>query len=233
MKICAWNIRQGGSTRIKNIVETIFEHDADIVILTEFRIAKGNLIQSALLEKGWHYQITSNPEPKTNGIMIASKLPFEYEETIVPSVKQRWLEVKMKENGVTLLAVHVPTSGDKWDKRQFWDDVISFAEKRKNDMAIITGDFNTGLPEDAEGTPFVGSEYITLLKQMGWVDAWRLINGVKKEYTWYSNVGNGFRLDYSFITQDIAKKVSDVYHSHSEREMRYSDHSSLTVNFDD
>ena len=73
MKICAWNIRQGGSTRIKNIVETIFEHDADIVILTEFRIAKGNLIQSALLKKGWHYQITSNPEPKTNGIMIASK----------------------------------------------------------------------------------------------------------------------------------------------------------------
>ena len=49
MKICAWNIRQGGSTRIKNIVETIFEHDADIVILTEFRIAKGNLIQSACI----------------------------------------------------------------------------------------------------------------------------------------------------------------------------------------
>ena len=67
----------------------------------------------------------------------------------------------------------------------------------------------------------------------GWVDAWRLINGDKKEYTWYSNVGNGFRLDYSFITQDIAKKVSDVQHSHIEREMRYSDHSSLIVKFDD
>jgi exodeoxyribonuclease-3 len=45
------------------------------------------------------------------------------------------------------------------------------------------GDFNTGLPIEAEGTPFVYSEKMAELQDIGWIDVWRLRNPEGKEYS--------------------------------------------------
>jgi len=37
MRLLAWNIRQGGGSRLPRIAEALKRHDADIVILSEYR----------------------------------------------------------------------------------------------------------------------------------------------------------------------------------------------------
>ena len=76
----------------------------------------------------------------------------------------------------------------------------AYARDLRDERALIVGDFNTGLPIDAEGTPFVYSEKMAELLDIGWIDAWRQRNPEGKEYTWYSNANKGFRLDYAFAS---------------------------------
>jgi hypothetical protein len=37
MRLLAWNIRQGGGSRLTGIMAAISRHDADVLILSEYR----------------------------------------------------------------------------------------------------------------------------------------------------------------------------------------------------
>jgi hypothetical protein len=37
MRLLAWNIRQGGGSRLLRIADALKRHDADIVVLSEYR----------------------------------------------------------------------------------------------------------------------------------------------------------------------------------------------------
>jgi len=93
----------------------------------------------------------------------------------------------------------------------------------------MIGDFNTGLDLDAQGTPFKFSNYMSHLLNLGWVDVWRDMNPEKIEYSWYSNMGNGFRLDYLYSTYGMRGAVIEVNYHHTERMNRCSDHSIITA----
>jgi exodeoxyribonuclease III len=183
-----------------------------------------------LKEIGLPYVYT-NPLPKVNGILMASREPL----TALPSphapkgLEHRWLELYLPEVQARLLCVHIPTAGDKSGKLAFWNAVNSYARDLRDERVLIVGDFNTGLPVDAEGTPFVYSEKMVELLGIGWIDAWRHRNPEGKEYTWYSNANKGFRLDHAFTSPKMNGSVKEIYHSHQEREEGHSDHSMLVV----
>jgi exonuclease III len=91
----------------------------------------------------------------------------------------------------------------------------------------MIGDFNTGLKEDAQGTPFLCGEYMETLLRSGWTDAWRSLNPSLQEYSWFSTAGNGFRLDHVFATQTAMHSITSVQFNHLARESGASDHSAL------
>ena len=80
--------------------------------------------------------------------------------------RERWLSVEIDELDLKVLCVRIPGSTDnqsgadgfgisgKNRKGLFWDNVIQYAQRHKNDRVILIGDLDTGLPEDAQGTPF-------------------------------------------------------------------------------
>jgi len=70
------------------------------------------------------------------------------------------------------------------------------------------------------------------LNKAGWIDSWRYLNPRKKEFTWYSNVKNGFRLDYAYLSPALKQYLLQVNHSHQERIDKLSDHSSLIIELD-
>ena len=37
MRLLAWNIRQGGGSRLVSIVTALVRHDADVLVLSEYR----------------------------------------------------------------------------------------------------------------------------------------------------------------------------------------------------
>ena len=114
-----------------------------------------------------------------------------------------------------------------------WDEVIRDARQHRVDKSILLGDFNTGLAEDAQDTPFVLSDYMRVLRQEEYVDTWRHLNPHAREFTWYtkrkntetgiSEDYNGFRLDYVFVLPALSDEIVDARHVH-DRTNKVSDH---------
>ena len=96
---------------------------------------------------------------------------------------------------------------------------------------LVLGDFNTGLiNDDSRRKGFYCMSHLERLEEVGLFDLWRKRNPYKNEYSWFSNAGNGFRLDQVYGTQSIDSRVTAVYYSHNERENKISDHSVLLLN---
>lgn len=232
MKLLTWNITHGGSGRIEGIIRTLVQHNPDLIVLTEYRAEPGDPIGNGLRNNGWIYQISSHPPPDNNGILLASRFPLESKavETDHPLVRCRWVEARVPGHDLTVVGLHIPTAKNKPAKRAFWEHLIAFARTHLNEPCILMGDFNTGLPLDAAGSPFVYSEYMRELSGLGWVDAWRRIHGPeKREFTWYSTAKKGFRLDYGFLSPEMVGRLKDARHLHECREQKISDHSPLLV----
>jgi exonuclease III len=232
LRIIEWNIKHGGSRRrMPGIIDSIGRLDADIAILTEFHCDSEEIIRQGLAQKGLKNIINSNPMPRTNGILAASKeeisqIPIKH---IPPELRHRWLELFVPCGDFRLLCVHIPTANKKKDKETFWKSILAYAGDMEDERALMIGDFNTGLKQDAQGTPFVFSNYMDELISKGWTDAWRVRNPEKREYTWYSNENNGFRLDYAFSSPRLRSEVIDVRYSHEPRQEGHSDHSTLIL----
>src|SRR5699024_8278835 len=116
-----------------------------------------------------------------------------------------------------LVGVHIPSISDKQGKENHWETVVQYAKVKQNTKCVMTGDFNTGLPEDSEGIPFRLSEYMKELHSMEWIDAWRVFNTKVNDFTWYSHKNNGFRLDYVYMSPILKDNIIVSYHSHKER----------------
>ena len=57
MKIFAWNIRQGGRKNREQVLARCRNHDADIIVLTEFRRNDvGEYLSESLRAAGWAHQ---------------------------------------------------------------------------------------------------------------------------------------------------------------------------------
>lgn len=74
-----------------------------------------------------------------------------------------------------------------------------------------------------------------LFDQMGFVDAFRVINQEAEQYTWWSHRGQawqknvGWRIDYQIVTPNLKPtiKAVSIY-----KEERFSDHAPLIVEYD-
>lgn len=233
MKILSWNIRHGGKkAAIDNIVESIINHNADINLFIEYRENEsGNIIKEQLKNHGWIHQCSSGPPPRQNGLLVISKkkITTSKKKYRRPKALHRWIDIHIPGEDLSLIGVHVPNHGEKWDKENYWKSIISFAKKNSLEKYIIIGDFNTGLAIDSEGVPFKSSHNMQSLLDMDWTDAWRHFYKSTREYTWYSNANNGFRLDHAFLSPAVAHRIVNAYFSHTERLKGYSDHSAIIV----
>ncbi len=231
MRLLAWNIRHGGGRRVEAICQAILRQDADVVVLTEFREGRsGERIRAALGSGGWSAQASSQPPSRTNGILVASRMPFAAlpARRDVPCGAWRWLECVF--SGLTLVAAYFPLNRAKLP---YWDWFLREAEARASRPCVLIGDFNTGKHFiDEVGATFVGPEYLGRLEELAYADAWRRLHPEAREYTWFSHRGNGFRLDYAFLSPALAPRLRRACHSQQEREERVSDQAALLVEID-
>jgi exodeoxyribonuclease-3 len=228
-----WNIRHGSARdKLTGMINSIKDHDPDIIGLLEFRQERIIEISLALASIGWPYLLCSQPPQNTNGILVASKKPLEIvpREHPDPELPHRWIEVVPTGSDLRVLMVHVPSVAEMDRRMKFWDDLISHARSmmEKHARAVIIGDLNTGLADDAEGAVFLGSDKLQALLDLGWRDVWREYRQKSKEFSWYGSKGQGYRNDHVLITPFIDRPVWAKY-SHQERIDDISDHSPLIL----
>ena len=228
MIISTWNIRHGGGKRVKEIVNVLKDNiNSDVFILTEFRNNNNKeAIETSFKVLGFNNIYSTKADSKTNSVLIASK--DQYKVEMFDQLKEHKQRViKISSNKLSIYGCYFP---QKKLKKEVFEFLLNEIKKNKSENIIIVGDFNTGKHFlDEKGSSFYCSEYLFEFERKGMVDAWRFINDNKKEYSWYSNVGNGFRIDHVFLKESLKKNIVDCYYKHSYRENNISDHSLLKL----
>ena len=227
MIINTWNIRHGGGTRVNELNKVFQNYCSDVLIITEFRNNKNKeLIEEHLIKLGYKFFAYSDSLPKINTVMIACKKNAQVEYfNALNENKQRIIKVTYED--VLIYGCYFPQQKLKMPVFEFLIDELI---KHKGKDLILMGDFNTGKHFiDENKASFYCSEYLSKLEDFGAVDAWRLINNDKREYTWYSNAGNGFRIDHCYISHSLKYRVKDCFYIHETREKKYSDHSLMSI----
>ena len=221
MRILNFNIRFGGQKRTPEIINYLINNDFDLIILTEFvKNNNGKDIIHNLISQGFNTQASN--EDGGYGSFIASKNKF-----LTKSIEDRWIEVYIPEMDLHVLGVYVPDQPGV-NKNIFWQKILDYAAEHNHENVLITGDFNSCTKEDSSnGTEYYAKE-LKELEDLEYNDLWKNYSKDESDrYTWVYHSGDGFRLDYAFVSQQLAQRFNEikVWHESEIRKNKVSDHS--------
>jgi exonuclease III len=220
--IAGWNVRQGGTSRARQIGEALSSAAADVVVIGEYR-ASGPL-DDELRALGYKHITASRRE---YGVAVASKLPHSPCDLMEFFRRHDDRFVAVRLNHFTLVGTYFPLQRAVIP---LWESILEMALLCKDRPVLLMGDLNSGSHyADEQEDSLPAADLFDRLSGIGWVDLWRRQHGDKREFTWFSNHGNGFRLDHAFSSPALAGRVVRCEYSHAERIDRISDHSMQIV----
>src|SRR5213594_703395 len=225
MRIVFWNIRAGGGTRVERIARQLAGWAPDAVALCEFRATPPSLeLARSLASVGLVHQCTTadRARPDANRLLIAARWPLRrLRVRAEPGEPGRWLCALVEApRPLTLGAMHVPNrvSGRK---DVFYAELLAWLGRWRRGPLLMLGDTNSGRPGIDEETPVFGPKeeaWLDALERLGWRDAFRLVRGRARAYTWYSpNRGNGFRIDQAFVNHELQPRLRGVRYDWGRR----------------
>jgi len=257
-KILGWNIGFASPNskkeceRIEGILKLICCKEPDVVVFAEAgsicaKKHPGTKIKEKLEAKGYtlYRQMSAGCKWSASvhifvkkGEVYTVKATADLNNVGEPNfLYNRWLEMtvetKIKDFKLTILGVYVISVGGGGEKRIskrkcHWEKIICFAEAKKNENALIIGDFNEALAcdtkPDADGRqkPTYNPEYLGKLDERGWT--------ADRDDCNFATFENGSRLDYAFISPKLRKDFDiTTRHIHCVRKNGISDHSAIIV----
>ncbi len=228
MRLITMNIRHGGGRRIPRIMRFIASLSPDTVVLTEYRANdKGISMGEGLRAQGYPWQAASSVEAKQNSVYIASKHPFVVAASDATPKFESHRVLHAQFAGFDIVGVYFP---QKEAKRPVFNHLRTNLLPRIGAAGVMIGDFNTGKPfEDEAGKTFSCADCFCELLASGLIDSWRKRNARAREFTWFSHVGNGFRVDHALCTQGFDSRIQSIDYLHDCRQRGMTDHSALLV----
>ena len=228
MRLLAWNIRQGGGSRLPRIADALKRHDVDIVVLSEYRGGpSAPRLSEALHSLGYRHATTVRPPPGRNGVLVAARRPFREHGAVDKGLPEPYRMVSVDFATFRLIGIYMPNLPAKIP---YWEALIATLSSQSANRALAIGDFNTCRAYlDKAGAIDATAHYMDAIEQIGFRDLWRHRYPDRREYSWFSTRSNGFRIDHAFLSQELAGCAGAVYYSHTERTAGLSDHSPLIV----
>ncbi len=214
MRILFWNIMHGGGRRAGQIVEQILEWNPDIVALAEFRgTPPSQFIAKCLFDAGYEHQLTTvnSDEPAWNAVYLASRCEMTRVRLAgAPEPELYWLLAELKtEPRIHIGVVHAPWS-IYLGRLEYYAALVKVAENWSFGPGLIIGDTNTGITGLDEETEDSAEYHDSVTKPMNcaaWQDVFRRFHPDTNAPTWYSNSGNGRRLDQAFANAELQPQV--------------------------
>jgi exodeoxyribonuclease-3 len=228
VRLLAWNIRQGGGTRLAGIIAAIVRHDADVLILSEYRGGdSAERLRVALQASGYRYVTQLPPPPRRTGVLIAARRRFVERGPLCAHVEEPWRLVDVDLGKLRLTGVYMPNLRSKVP---YWQTLVDAFAARTNGDALAIGDFNTCRAYvDESGAIDATAHFMDSMGAIGFRDLWRHRYPDGREFSWYSHRGNGFRIDHAFLSPGLAARAGTIRYSHQERLSGWSDHSLLLL----
>lgn len=228
-RLFAWNIRQGGGKRLAAIVETCARHDADVLVISEYRGGdSGERLRAALAASGYGHMTGLTPPPGGSGVLIAARHAFDDGGAVSEAVPEPYRMVRAYFGPVRVYGIYMP---NLLKKIPYWEALVAaLATEPLQAEAVAIGDFNTCRAYvDEPGAIDSCAHYMDEVDAIGFCDLWRRRYPEGREFSWYSTRGNGFRIDHAFLSLALAARVGPIRYSHDERLSGLSDHSGLII----
>ena len=227
MRIITWNARHGGGRRATAFAETLASLSPDVGVITEYRNGPaGAQIKNGLEYAGLNYFSSILTPAKLNTVLLCSRTPFE-ERRLDSLGEETHRCIWALAQGINILGFYFPQNREK---AAVFDSICQLDPSVLKEQSLLIGDLNTGRHFlDERAKTFHCAEYFDRLEDIGWIDAWRSRNEEAKEFSWFSNAGNGFRIDHAFVSSGLNRRIKSVAYNHSVRESGLSDHSALIV----
>lgn len=230
MHVISLNIRHGGGTRARALLEWLTLPSPDAIVLPEWRDnASGELIKRGLEASG--YFAVAFSRGRSNGILVAARNVFQFRRiTPVGSEKGELLFADLA-SGCKLLAAYFPQGRAKIP---FFKACIDETECSSGIPLLLLGDLNTGRNDadvEGSGVPFECADLFEALQsKAGLIDLWRSEHGQQRTWSWRSKI-NGFRVDHALANSTFQKRfpAPRCFYDHSTREVGLTDHSALIV----
>jgi exodeoxyribonuclease-3 len=228
VRLLAWNILQGGGSRLAGIVAALVRHDADVLVLSEYRGGESAArLRAALALAGWRHVTELLPPPQRTGVLIAARRGFAAHSALCADVPEPYRLIDVDFGTVRLTGVYMP---NLLKKVPYWQALVDAFAARVDDDTMAIGDFNTCRAYvDEPGAIDATAHFMDSVEAIGFRDLWRHRYPAGREYSWYSHRGNGFRIDHAFLSPGLAARAGAVRYSHDERLARLSDHSVLLL----
>jgi exodeoxyribonuclease III len=254
MRIITLNVNGIRSAARLGFFEWAGKQNADVICLQETRAQEHKLAPGAIDLPGFTRYFVDAVRPGYSGVALYAKAqPRSVRRDLGwPEMDREGRYVEADFGSVTVASLYVPsgTSGPARQavKMQFLERFLAvLAQLRRSGREhIICGDYNIAHKEidtfdpvrNSRVTGFFPEERAWLdaaIEQVGWVDAFRVVNKHPKQYTWWANWplafprNLGWRLDYQLITPGLVPRVraGSIY-----KEQRFSDHAPVTIDYD-
>jgi exodeoxyribonuclease III len=197
-------------------------------VLSEYRTdLAGARLRAALATLGYRWQSSLEPPAGANGVLIAARRWFRELGPVSPDVPEPWRMLEVAIGRVRVTGIYMPNLRAKVP---YWETLIARLAMHAGDPALAVGDFNTCRAWlDEAGAIDVTAHFLDRVEAAGFRDVWRHRFPVRREFSWFSHRGNGFRIDHAFFSDSLAKRAGAIRYSHTERECGLSDHSALLI----
>lgn len=220
LKIISWNVN-GIRTRIKNKeTNPVFEKDADIILFQETKAQYEQMDKKFLIDSSYNYYFLKGESARSGGLATFTKdMPKVVKRFFNKSNDASHRASVLEYEDFTLIHLYAPAGSGKKDnfnqKLEYFNSLLTYAEKNMNENLIIAGDFNIAHNEidiadkDTKVT-FTEEErsFLDKLESLGFSDALRLFNSGESFTYWKKGDENeGARLDYFFVSKPLKDSV--------------------------
>lgn len=254
MRVISFNANGIRAAARKGFFEWLAGEDADFVCIQETKAWHEQLEDNPIFFPSSYYCVYVDAQKKGySGVAIyAKKKPNQVIKTLgfdVSDNEGRYLQFDY--DNLSVISAYLP-SGTTGSVRQeikyeFLDafEAHLVALRDTGRQYIICGDYNIAHKNidiknwrgNQKNSGFLPEERAWLDKlfgELGFVDAFRVLNQEPDQYTWWSNRGQaraknvGWRIDYHVITNNLTAAVQDA---RIVPEPRFSDHAPLIIDY--
>jgi exodeoxyribonuclease-3 len=223
VKIVSWNVNGVRAIYKKNFAGWFKDENADILCIQETKADEGQFPKDLKEIDGYNFYCSCARKKGYSGVAVWSKVkPVSISTSIRNEAfdgEGRVLRLDFKD--FILFNIYFPNGGASPErlkyKLEFYDYLIGYFERFKNEKIVICGDYNTAhraidlaRPKENEKTSgFMPQERKKLddIISIGFIDAFRYFNKDPGNYTWWDyktaararNIG--WRIDYFFISE--------------------------------
>ena len=255
MKIATWNVNSINA-RLEHLTKWLAETDPDIVCVQETKCVDEGFPYQEVHDAGYFSAFYA--QKSYNGVAILSKYDLDDVQKNFPDdddeSPKRLIAATIK--GIRIVNTYIPNGTELWtDKFTFKLDWIQRLRKwfdetcRKDGDVLLCGDFNVAPEEpDVWNVPawegklhFTKTERAAIhhVKQWGFVDVFRKLNGDVKEFSWWNyregawQRNHGLRIDHIWTSPALAEKCTACWIDKTPRSWeRPSDHAPVVAEFD-